>query len=274
MAIKKIIVNTYIYLILFILYLPIFLLIFYSFTDTTNIGIWNGFSSNLYIDLFSNKKIFIALSNTFIIAIISSLLSVILGTLGAIGTFYLHEKMQKIIETITQIPIVNAEIVIALSLMILFIIFNNIFNVSIFSFFTILIGHVCLSLPFVYFVISPKLHQMNPNLCEAAMDLGCTSQKTIFKIIIPQILPNIFSSFLLAFSLSLDDFIITTFLRGPGLFSGINDIETLTTFVQAKIKKGPIPSEMRALTTIFFLLIFIIGLLIYNYKKYKKNNNF
>ena len=260
--VKKIFENIYIYLILLLMYLPILLLVVFSFTESTNVGVWTGFSFNLFPRLFQNKEIMVALGNTIIIAVVSSVVSVVLGTLGAIGTFYSKKRSKRAIEAVTQIPVVNAEIVMALSLTVLFVFFGTyIFRTSIFSFYTLLIGHVCLSLPFVYLSVKPKLQQMDPNLYEAAMDLGCTPRKALFKAVIPQIVPGVISGFLLAMTLSLDDFIISAFLRGPGLLSGDKSIETLSTLVQAKIKKGPIPPELRALTTVLFVIILLVVLL-------------
>lgn len=268
--VKKIFANIYIYLILLLMYLPILLLVVFSFTTSANVGVWTGFSFDLFPRLFQNQEIMIALGNTVIIALISSLVSVVLGTLGAIGTFYSKKRAKRVVESVTQIPVVNAEIVMALSLTVMFVFLGTyIFKSSIFSFFTLLIGHVCLSLPFVYLSVKPKLQQMDPNLYEAAMDLGCTPKKALFRAVIPQIIPGVLSGFLLAITLSLDDFIITAFLRGPGLLSGDKSIETLSTLVQAKIKKGPIPPELRALTTILFFLILAGVILITIYRNYK-----
>lgn len=267
--VKKIFANAYIYLILFLMYLPILLLVVFSFTVSENVGVWTGFSFDLFPRLFYNQEIMIALGNTLIIAVISSIVSVLLGTLGAIGTFYSKKRSKRAIEAVTQIPVVNAEIVMALSLTVLFVFLGTyIFRTSIFSFYTLLIGHVCLSLPFVYLSVKPKLQQMDPNLYEAAMDLGCTPRKALFRAVIPQITPGVVSGFLLSMTLSLDDFIVTAFLRGPGLLSGDKSIETLSTLVQAKIKKGPIPPELRALTTIIFLLILVAVIVITVYRNH------
>jgi len=268
--VKKVLANCYIYLILFLMYLPVLLLIVFSFTKSTNVGEWTGFSFALYGELFHNQEIMTALGNTLIIAVVSSVVSVVLGTLGAIGTFYLKKRNKRIVEGITNIPVVNAEIVMALSLTVMFVFMGTyIFRKSIFSFYTLLIGHVCLSLPFVYLSVKPKLQQMDPNLYEAAMDLGCTPKRALAKVVIPQIVPGVISGFLLAITLSLDDFIVTAFLRGPGLLSGYKSIETLSTLVQAKIKKGPIPPQMRALTTLIFLLILTGVAVVTLYRNYK-----
>ena len=265
--IKKIFAQIYIWLILLLMYLPILILIAFSFTEATNVGEWTGFSLNLYPKLFNDVEIMTALGNTLLLALISAVVSVILGTVGAIGAFYSKRKTRYVIDTVTQIPIVNAEIVMALSLVVLFVFVGNvIFKQNIFSFWTLLIGHVVLSLPFVYTNVKPKLQQMDPHLYEAALDLGATPRQALWKIIIPECAPGILSGFLLAITLSLDDFIITAFTRGSGLLSGDSQIETLSTLVQAKLKKGPIPTEMRALTTIIFLIVVIAVILITIYK--------
>lgn len=271
--IKKILAQTYVWLILFLMYLPILTLIAFSFTKATNLGTWTGFSFDLYADLFKSQEIMVALGNTLIIAFVSSAISVVLGTLGAIGVFYSKKRAKKSLEFVTQIPVVNPEIVIALSLTVMFVFMGSyIFRNSIFSFWTLLAGHIVLSLPFVYLSVKPKLEQMDPSLYEAALDLGCPPNRALRTVIIPEILPGVASGFLLSITLSLDDFIVTAFTRGSGLLSGSNQIETLSTLVQAKIKKGPIPPEMRALTTIIFLivLIIVVSVTISNGRKGKK----
>lgn len=261
--VKKILAYSYIYLILLIMYVPILVLIVFSFTNSTYIGEWSGFSFTLYKNLFQDEEILIALGNTLIIAVISSAVSTILGTLGAIGAFYSKKRSRALIENLNQIPVVNAEIVIALSLTIMFVFLGNfLFKENIFSFRTLLAGHVVISVPFVYLNVKPKLVQMDPSLYEAALDLGCSPRKALRKVLVPQILPGIVSGFLLSFTLSLDDFIVTAFTRGPGLLSGEANIETLSTLVQAKIKKGPIPPNMRPLTTIIFLVVLVVAIVI------------
>lgn len=271
--VKKIFSYCYIYLILLFLYLPILYLIAYSFTGATIAGQWNGFSFTLYGKLFTNSELMIALGNTLIIALISSVISTIVGTLGAIGIYYCKRGFRNFIENVNQIPVVNAEIVIALSLVVTFLFIGNTMfsGKSLLSFWTVLIGHCCLSVPFVYLNVKPKLQQMDPALYEAALDLGATSNKAILKVIFPQIIPGILSGLLLAFTLSLDDFIVTAFTRGPGLLSGDSQIETLSTLIQAKIKKGAVPPEMRALTTIIFLIVLSVVILYSIYQNHKKN---
>ena len=272
----KIVAQFVIWAVLILLYIPILTLIAYSFTESTNIGTWMGFSFGLYKDLFQSEEIMTALGNTIIIALVSSVCSVVLGTCGAIGAFYSSKRMRSITESMTEIPVANAEIVIAMSLTVLFVFAGTyIFNgANIFSFWTLLIGHIILSLPFVYLSVKPKLQQMDPALYEAALDLGCTQRQALWKVTMPEIMPGIFSGFLLSITLSLDDFIVTAFTRGAGLLSGEKTIDTLSTLVQAKIKKGPIPPEMRALTTIIFLvvLLIVVGVTIYQNVAKKRTN--
>ena len=165
------------------MYVPIIVLIIFSFTNSDNVGTWNGFTLELYSRLFKNEAIMKAVGNTIIIAVISAIVSTVLGTLGAIGTFYAKKRTRAVIENITQIPVVNSEIVIALSLTFMFVFFGTyIFRTEIFSFWTILIGHVVLSVPFVYLNVKPKLTQMDPSLYEAAINLGCSPRQALNKV--------------------------------------------------------------------------------------------
>jgi len=270
--VKKIFGQCYIWLLLLLMYLPVLVLIAFSFTEATNVGEWTGFTFNLYPRLFQSEEIMIALGNTVLIAIISALLATIIGSLGAVGAYYSRKRWKNAVDLATQIPVVNAEIVVAFSLTVMFVFIGNLINVYMFSFWTLLIGHMCLSIPFVYISVKPKLQQMDPSLYEAALDLGASPTQALGKVIIPEIMPGVLSGFLLSVTLSLDDFIVTAFTRGSGLLSGDKKIETLSTLVQAKIKKGPIPPEMRALTTILFVIVVIAVILIsiYRNKQAKK----
>lgn len=255
--VKKIIAKTYVYFILFLMYLPIFVLMVFSFTTAKNVGSWNGFSLRLYADLFKNSEIMTALGNTLLIAFLSAAIATILGTLGAVGVFYSKSKTKKAMESLTQIPIINAEIVMALSLAILFLAIGIKTN-----FITLIIGHVVLTIAFVYLSVKPKLQQMDGNIYEAAIDLGATPRQAMYKVLLPDLLPGIVSGFMLALTLSLDDYIITSYLRNPSF-------NTLSTYVQGVIVKSSIPAELRALTTIIFLLAATIAL-INNFKTKKE----
>ena len=269
--VKKILAKSYVYLILLLMYVPIIVLIIFSFTNSDNVGTWNGFTLELYPRLFKNEAIMKAVGNTIIIAVISAIVSTVLGTLGAIGTFYAKERTRAVIQNITQIPVVNSEIVIALSLTFMFVFFGTyIFRTEIFSFWTILIGHVVLSVPFVYLNVKPKLTQMDPSLYEAAINLGCSPRQALNKVIFPQIKPGIISGFMLAITLSLDDFIVTAFTSGPGLLSGAGKIETISTFIQSVIKKKVVPNELRALATLIFICVVVATILTTIYQKYQR----
>ena len=273
--VKKIFGQIYIWLILIFMYLPVMVLVAYSFTDAgTVIGTWGkSTNGNLYVSLFQRTDIMIALGNTVIIAITSALVSVVLGTIGAIGAFYSKRRTRKTIDAFTQIPIVNAEIVMALSLTVMFVFLQTyIFRTNLFSFWTLLIGHVTLSLPFVYISVKPKLEMMDPSLYEAAIDLGAKPNQALRKVVLPEILPGIFSGFLLAVTLSLDDFVITRFTTGAGLLSGDSSIQTISTYVQGVIKKSSIPDELKALTGLLVLAVFLVVIIISVRRWYKSKH--
>ncbi len=258
-VITKILCKCFIYLMLLLMYAPILYLMVFSLTDSNVIGSWTGFSFESYIRLFASnnvksQEIWQAVGNTILVAFCSALISTILGIMGAIGMFYSRKRIRNTLDFITQIPVVNAEIVIALSLTILFVFCN--FE---FSFFTLLIGHIVLSLPFVVLSIQPKLKQMDPNLYEAALDLGATQREALFKVVIPEIFPGIVSGFMLSITLSLDDFIITAFTKPSTGF------DTISTYVEAATKKTGLPIQLRALTTLIFVGVLIV-MIIYNFK--------
>ncbi len=263
--VKKICAKSFIWLMLIMMYLPILVLCFYSFTDTKTLGRFNGFSFELYKKLFADKEIIEALVNTLLVAFTSSIISTILGTLGAIGIFYSKQKTKKTMEMANQIPVMNAEIIMAVSLTILFTLIFGIFTKVTgkeyaFNFGTLVIGHVVLTIPYVVLSVLPKLKQMDVNIYEAALDLGATPFKALLKVVLPEILPGIFSGFLLTITLSLDDYIITVFTKA-------DTFSTLSTLVYEKTKKV-VPPAMRALTTlIFFLMLFIVLVINYQSKK-------
>ena len=258
--VKKIFAKSYIYLILFLMYLPILILVAFSFTASDQVGVWTGFSFKLYFDLFKNKDLMEAVGNTLLIALCSAIVSTILGTLGAVGAHYSKKRTRQMIETMTQLPTVNAEIVMALSLAVLVVAFAWEF-----SFLTLLIGHVVLTVSFVYLNVKPKLTQMDPFTYEAALDLGAKPRYALYKVILPEILPGIVSGFMISITLSLDDFVITQYLKKPAF-------ETISTYIQKIIAKHPIPPEVRALATLIFLgvLLVVVGNTIYTNIKAKK----
>lgn len=251
--------KAFVYIMLLCMYAPILILVLFSFTNATLIGNWNGFSFDLYIDLFKDEEVLTAFFNTVLVAVTTGFISTALGTLGAIGIFYSKKRMRRTFDVVGQIPILNPEIVTALSLTIMFVALGIKFN-----FITLLIGHVVLTLPFVVLSITPKLKQLDPNAYEAALDLGAKPAKAMRKVIIPEILPGISSGFLLTVTLSLDDYIITAFTKNPSFI-------TLSTYVYGvTAKKGALPPMLRALTTIIFLITLIILLFVNFYNKRQK----
>ena len=248
--VKKFFQRGYIYLVLAFLYAPIILLVIYSFNASKEIGYWSDeWNFSLYKMLFSNKKILTAVANTFILAFSSAIISTILGTIGAIGCFYSKRRVQKTLNGATQINVINAEIVTGLSLALVF---------SMLGFprtwASLIISHVALGFPFVFLNVLPKLKQLNPNHYEAGLDLGASPTKALFSIIIPEILPGIFSGFLLAVTMSLDDYIITTFTKPTTL-------DTISTYTYNAYAKGgantSVPA-LRALSTIIFVVIITV----------------
>jgi len=278
---KKIFGRIYIGLALLLMYLPVLVIIVFSFSSQAERINFNFadqpyvFGFDLYSDLFfgpNSEKIMIALGNTLLIAFISATVATLLGTLGAIGAYYSKRKRRATYDMMTQIPMVNAEIVIAFSLTVMFVFLGTyIFKDYLFGFWTLLIGHVVLAIPFVYTSVKPKLQQMDPSLYEAAIDLGASPSLALRKVVIREAMPGILSGFLLSITLSLDDFIITAFTRGSGLLSGESMIETLSTYVQAKIKKTSIPPELWALTTFIFIAVLVAVIFVSIYRKSNEN---
>lgn len=267
--VKKIFGKSYIFFTLFMMYLPILILVVFSFQDSSTIkfgGEMNEFTFELYERLFDfenrqSKEIWEAVGNTLLVALSAAGVSTIVGTLGAIGIFYSSRKVRNTLNSVANISIVNAEIVTALSLRILY----SFLNVQL-SYWTLLIGHVVLTIPFVVLNVMPKLQQMDKNEYEAALDLGATPAQALWKVILPSILPGIISGFLLSITLSLDDYIITA-------YTADTTFDTLSTYVYKSMVKKSVPLQFRSLTTIIFFGI-LIGVLIYGLvKKHKDGKN-
>ncbi len=260
--VRKIFRATYLWLVLIFLYAPVVLLVVYSFNASNEIGAWSDeWNFSLYKMLFTDEKILSAVKTTLLLAVSAASISTLLGTMGAIGMFYSKKKTFKVINTLTQIPIVNAEIVTAISLALV---------CSIFLFprtyASLLISHVVLTFPFVVTSVLPKLKQMDPNLYEAGLDLGASPIKALFTIVIPEILPGIASGFMLAVTLSLDDYIITNFTKP----STIDTISTYAYNAYAKNAANTSIPALRALSAIIFALI-IIFVVVSNVASNKKS---
>ncbi|WP_120194841.1 ABC transporter permease [Lacrimispora algidixylanolytica] len=254
--IKRIIQDFYLVIILVFLYAPIATMGVLSFNSSKSRTQWGGFTMNWYTDLFSSSTIMTALYNTLLIAFLSSLIAVIIGTAAAVAINSMDRVPRSILMGITNIPMLNADIVTGISLMLAFIAFG----ISL-GFQTILIAHITFNIPYVILSVMPKLKQTDKSTYEAAMDLGATSVSAFFNVVFPDILPGVLSGFLLAFTMSLDDFIITHFTRGAG-------INTLSTLIYSEVRRGIKPS-MYALSTIIFIAVLVL-LLITNFAPKRK----
>lgn len=246
---RNILQKIYIALIFIFLYAPIVTLIVLSFNGSRTRAKWGGFTLKWYSALFQNRDIMQALFNTLLIALIASLVSTIIGTIACIAIMNLKKKSRAIIMGITNIPMINAEIVTGISLMLLFISLGLRFGLG-----TILLSHITFCIPYVILSVMPRMQQMNPYTYEAALDLGAGPVYGFFKVVFPDILPGVLSGFLMAFTMSLDDFIITHFTKGAG-------VDTLSTKIYTEVKKG-IKPEMYALSTIIFLTVLILLFLV------------
>ena len=255
---KRFVQDFYLVLILVFLYAPIATMAVLSFNSSKSRTQWGGFTTRWYTELFSSSTIMTALYNTLLIAFLSSIIAVIIGTAAAIAINNMKRVPRTIVMGITNIPILNADIVTGISLMLAFIAFG----ISL-GFKTILIAHITFNIPYVILSVMPKLKQTDKSTYEAAMDLGATPVYAFFKVVFPDILPGVLSGFLLAFTMSLDDFIITHFTRGAG-------INTLSTLIYSEVRRGIKPS-MYALSTIIFLTVLIL-LLITNFAPKRKKH--
>ena len=251
---KKFFSYGYIFLVLAFIYIPIFILVIYSFNSGKTIGSWDNFSFVWYSKLAEIKDVVI---NTVVLAVVSSVIATILGTLGAIGIYYGKGRASKIVNGASQIPVVNSEVVTACALVMLFVILG----LSHRSIFGLYVGHVTLAVPFVVLSVMPKLKQMDSSLYEAALDLGASPFQALWKVVLPEILPGIFAGFMLAITLSLDDYIITATLA-PLNYDTISTAvyKSIALTTEKASERLPI---YRALTTIIFLIT-VLAVIIMN----------
>lgn len=265
--IKSTIQKIYLGFILLLLYAPILTLIALSFNSSKTRSKWGGFSGKWYVALFQNEDIMNALYTTLIIALVSALVATLIGTAAAIGIQALKTKFRTVIMAVTNIPMLNADIVTGISLMLLFIACRMFFPTFSLGFTTVLLAHITFNIPYVILSVSPKLKQTNKYTYEAALDLGASPIYAFFKVVLPDIFPGVCSGFLLAFTMSLDDFVITHFTTGAG-------VHTLSTKIYSEVRKG-IKPEMYALSTLLFVSVLFLLILVNtapeeNTKKAKK----
>jgi len=252
---KKFFSGTYLGLMLVFLYAPILILILYSFNQSKTLGNWTGFTFDWYVQLFRTPEITDALVVTLSVAAISSVVATVLGTLAAIGLHAMKRRDRLLLENISQLPMVNPDLVTGISLMLLFLFVGLRDGYS-----RLLIAHITFNLPYVIFSVLPKLRQSSDMLYEAALDLGCTPMQAIQKVVIPDIMPGIVSGLIMAFTLSLDDFVIS-------FFAG-NGVDNLSMYIYASARRGVNP----ALSTIIFVPVVTL-LLIVNLKSIREERN-
>ena len=247
--IRKYLQKIYLALIFILLYAPIVTLVVLSFNQSKTRAKWGGFTLKWYKELFQNEQIMSAFYTTLIIAFVSAAIATIIGTAAAIAIQGMKQKWKTMNMGLTNIPMMNAEIVMGVSLMLLFIAFHMTLGFG-----TILIAHITFNIPYVILSVSPKLKQTNRYTYEAAMDLGAAPVKAFFMVVFPDIVPGVLSGFMLAFTMSLDDFVITHFTKGPG-------IDTLSTKIYTEVRKG-IKPEIYALSTIMFVTVLVLLILV------------
>ena len=254
---KNAFMKCYLVFILLFLYAPILVLVVLSFNDSRSRVTWGGFTLEWYGRLFSNRQIMEALKTTLILGIASAGIATVIGTLGAVGIQAMRKRNYKVVMSVTDIPILNADIVTGIALMLWFVRFMPL------GFGSVLIAHITFNIPYVILSVMPKLKSLNISIYEAARDLGAGSVYAFFYIILPQIGSGILAGFFMALTMSMDDFVITYFTKGAG-------VNTLSTMIYGEIRKG-IKPEMYALSTLLFAVIFVI-LLLFNFLSGKGKN--
>ena len=262
---KKVLAKLYIWLILVVLYAPLVFIAIFSFTESKVLGSWEGFSTTLYQNLLTgdmqgNASLIAAVRNTLLIAIIAALISTLLGTIAAIGIHNLKGRKRQTMNFLNSIPMINPDIITGVSLFLLFVFLH--FSQGYVS---VILAHITFCTPYVVLSVMPKLQQMNPNIYEAALDLGATPGIALRKVMIPELKPGMISGFILAFTMSLDDFAVTFFTRGT------IGLETLSTFIYTDSRKGGLTPELRPLMTLIFLIILVL-LVVINVRQQRLNN--
>ena len=245
---RKVFARIYIWIVLVVLYAPILFIAVFSFTEAKSLGNWTGFSMNLYKNLFTGSMqnssgLISAVENTLVIALIASVIATLLGTVAAIGIFNLKGRKKNVMNFLNNIPMINPDIITGVSLFLLFV-FLHISQ----GYTTVVLAHITFCTPYVVLNVMPKLSQLNPNIYEAALDLGATPMQALRKVLVPALRPGMISGFILSFTMSLDDFAVTFFTRGT------IGLDTLSTYIYADARKGGLTPELKPLMTILFLL--------------------
>jgi len=258
---KRLLSNSYLGLLLIMLYAPILIVVVFSFTEARVLGNWTGFSFKLYASIFQggvHHSLTSALWNTLIIGLSAAFASTILGTMAAIGIYNLRPNQQRAIQLVNTIPILNPDIITAISLFLLFVSIGITQGYT-----TVILAHITFCTPYVVLSVLPRLRLMDANLYEAALDLGATPFLALRKILLPELRPGMISGFILAFTLSIDDFVVTLFTIGN------EGLETLSTYIYADARRGGLTPELRPLSTIIFITVLLL-LIIINRRAVKK----
>lgn len=242
---KKLLKAIYIGIILLFLYLPIGTLIVLSFNESKAMSVWAGFSTRWYEEMFNNRLVMEAVWNTFNIALTAAAISTVIGVAACVGINAMKKRTEHVVMGFNSIPLLNADIVTGISLMMSFLVFGITLNWG-----TVLLSHITFCLPYVILSVMPKIKQQTRQLYEAALDLGAKPHYAFYKVVIPEIRPGIISGFLLAFTMSVDDFVVTHFTRGAG-------INTISTLIYSQVKVGIRPT-LFALSTVIFIVVLII----------------
>ncbi|MCD7785468.1 MAG: ABC transporter permease [Oscillospiraceae bacterium] len=246
---RKLSSKLYMYALYLFLYLPILVLIVFSFNVSKSRSNWTGFTLDWYVKLFHNETILTSLRNTVIVALAASIFATILGTTAALGINSMKKRSKTVFMNLTYIPVVSPEIIMGVSLMLLFQFFRTSFGFQ-FGFASLILSHISFDVPYVIYSVLPKLRSMNPSLVEAAQDLGCNQRQAFFKVVIPEIMPGIFTGFLMSVTYSIDDFVVSYFTSGTNVQTLSITIESMT-----RLKVSP---EINALSAIIFLVICVI----------------
>lgn len=253
---KRVLSQVYVWILLILLYSPLVFIGIFSFTEARVLGNWTGFSMKLYKNLFTGgmqgaSSLMAAVENTLLIALIAAAIATVMGSIAAIGIFNMRGRSKKTIQFLNNIPMLNPDIITGVSLFLLFV-FLHISQ----GYVTVILAHVTFCTPYVVLSVMPKLTQMNPNIYEAALDLGATPSQALRKVLIPQLRPGMISGFILAFTMSLDDFAVTFFTRGT------IGLDTLSTFIYTDARKGGLTPELRPLMTIIFAIVLVLLIVI------------
>lgn len=249
-------------LVFLFLYAPIFVLIVFSFNSSRSRAVWTGFSLDWYRELFQDSEILSALSTTLSVSVLAALIATVAGTFAAIGFYNMRKRWSRPLLTINNIPVINADIATGVSLCLLFVAAGGILHFDL-GYVTLLIAHITFNIPYVIMSIMPKLYQMDKNLIDAAQDLGCTWMQAFYKVVIPEILPGIINGLLIAFTMSIDDFVISYFTAG-------SKVQTLSMTIYAMTRKRISP-EINAVSTLLFVTVLLL-LAIVNIRELRQEN--